>query len=116
MFLFDGLGAGVSLGMTAAILWLEPWFGMPSAIVQILVPLTAVFMGYSLLSWHRKPQRWRLALGVIAVANLAYAVMILALLAVHRETVTTLGFAYFGGEAMVLLALGSLEIRTARRR
>lgn len=116
VFLLDGIGAGVSLVMTMAILWLQPWFGMPVAIMHLLLPLIAVFAVNSLLCWLFAPRRWRLLLGLIAAANVAYAVVILALLVLQRETLTLLGLACFAGEALVLIGLGVMEMRLVRRR
>lgn len=102
--------------MTMVILWLQSWFGMPAAIVHVLLPLTAVFMVNSLVGWLLKPRRWRLLLGLIAAANLAYAVLILTLLVLQRDALTALGVAYFAGEAIVLVGLGVMEMSLARRR
>jgi hypothetical protein len=116
VFLLDGLGAGVSLGMTVVVLWLQPWFGMPAAIVHVLVPLTAVFMANSLVWWLLRPRRWRLLLGLIAAANLGYAGLILTLLVMQRDVLTALGVAYFASEALVLVGVAVMELRFARCR
>lgn len=115
VFLLDGVGAGVSLGMTVVVLLLQPWFGMPTETVKILIPLTAICMVYSLLCWFFRPERWRRLLLLIALANLGYAVSILTLLVVQRDALTPLGVAYFGGEVVVLVALGCLESRKSMR-
>lgn len=116
VFLLDGLGAGVSLGMTVVVLLLQPWFGMPPEVVKFLLPLTALCMGYSLLCWFFKPERWQRFLLLIAVTNLGYAVLILTLLVVQRDALTPLGVAHFGGEVVVLVVLGCLEVRKSVRR
>lgn len=115
VFLLDGLGASMSLGMTIVVLLLQPWFGMPPEIMRFLLLLTALCMVYSLLCWFFKPGRWRLLLLLIALANLGYAVLILTLLVMQRDVVTPLGFTYFGSEVVILVGLGCLEMRKSLR-
>ncbi len=96
-------------------LFCEPWFGMPPEVLNFPLPLTVLFMAYSLLCWFFKPERWRLFLLVIALANLGYAVLIVMLLVVQRDALTPLGIAFFGGEVVVLVGLGCLEVRKSLR-
>ncbi|MBX3144307.1 MAG: hypothetical protein KF813_11155 [Trueperaceae bacterium] len=116
VFLLDGLG-GV---LTATLLGLV----LPMFFEHIgLGPWTLRWLGFggfccalfSLSTYLRAPARLPAYLRVIIVANLAYCLVTVTLLALHRTELTSLGSAYFIVELAVILALVVLEIRALRR-
>ena len=115
LFLIDGIGALT----TAALLYFvvgrwDSLFGMPSDIVSLLAFIALGFAAYSMVCFLSIPRQWKRFLALIATANSLYCVATLTLCILHRDAVTALGWAYFLGEIAIVMALVTLEFRTAR--
>ncbi len=109
IFLFDGLGAiGSTTATLAIVLAFQPYFGVPVATLWGLVLLAVGFVAYSLACWNRGAalRPW---LAVVMTANLAYCVVVAAVLVNHASTMTRLGTAYFLGEILVIVGVVTLE-------
>lgn len=112
-FLIDGVGALVSAVMLGAVLpLLGERIGMPRGTLFGLATVAVVFAGYS-LTCHRRAQPLVPWLVAIALANLAYCALTLALVVHHVERLGVLGLMYFVGEIAVVLALVVWELRVA---
>jgi hypothetical protein len=114
LFLLDALGALLSAAMLAGIVarW-ETVFGLPSRVPYTLATVAVCFAAYSFACWLRVRDGWRPWLKGIALANAAYGVVTLAILARHWPQLTRVGVAYFVLELAILVALIRWELRTA---
>lgn len=116
-FLIDALGASLSTAMLGAVLTtFQPTFGMPVNILQILAVIAAVFALYSYRCYFRLPGNAPLFLRWIALANFFYCGLTLSLMIRYTGMLTFWGWAYFIGELIIVLALASLEYRTAQKK
>lgn len=110
LFLIDGLGASLTaLLLSQVVARFESAFGMPRQVVYGLAGLAAVFAVYSITCHLRLKNRWRPYLRGIATANLLYCALSLGCCIYFRETLTVLGWAYFTGEILIVLALVRVE-------
>lgn len=115
-FLLDGIGAVVSALLLVILLApLENLFGLPAAVAQRLSVPAFLFAIYSLGCYFLKPTPWQPWLRAIAIANLLYCGVTIALLIMHRDSITPFGIAYFIGEILIILFLVRLELQTAAR-
>jgi len=116
LFFIDGLGAITTATFLAAVLaQFESTFGMPSKVLYFLASIAVLFAIYSLTCYYKTPENWPQFLRGIAVANLSFCMLTVALMAWFRNEITWICVAYFVGEIVVISTLGSYEMITARR-
>ena len=116
IFLIDGVGAIITATLLAAILaQFEDTFGMPQRAAYFLAAIAVCFAVYSLAIYFIGPENWRPFLMAIAIANLGYCVLTLILMFLFRSEITALGIAYFAAEILVVSALATYELITARQ-
>jgi hypothetical protein len=114
ILLLDGFGAVVTAVTVGLILpLLQPWIGLPTLILRLLGGFAMILAVYS-LSRHLTGRTTPTALRRVASANLAYCALTAALVAWHARDVTVWGFAYFGVEIMIIIALSWRELSLAR--
>ncbi|HAS38946.1 MAG TPA: hypothetical protein DCS93_00635 [Microscillaceae bacterium] len=115
LFLIDGLGAFLTAFTTGVILAnLEAHIGMPKNVLYPLAVIACFFAVYSFWNHLQMVPNWPMFMNIIAIANLVYCSLTLGLAIYHRATVTSLGFAYFGLEVVVVVSLAIFELKTAR--
>ncbi|OJJ14323.1 hypothetical protein BKI52_43370 [marine bacterium AO1-C] len=115
LFLIDSLGALLTALMTGVVLTtLEAHIGMPVKTLYYLAMIACIFAVYSLWNHLKMKPNWPFFMKIIAIANLTYCSATFALAIYHRETVTLLGFIYFALEVAVVVALATIELKTAR--
>jgi hypothetical protein len=115
LFLFDGLGALLSILFLGLILpAFETEFGMPAQVLQLLAIVACGFASYALACFRFSPRNWRPFLQASAIANLLYCGLTIGLVIAYRTSVTRLGFVYFALEVVVVVALSLLEISIIR--
>ena len=114
IFLTDGLGALLTAFSLGGILsrW-EALFGMPRSVLYPLAAVGLLLAAYSLSCYFFKVKRWKSFLLGIALANLGYCLVSLALVAMFFQRLTDLGLAYFLVEILVVGILIRIEIRLA---
>ncbi len=112
IFLTDGLGALLTAGFLGGVLarW-EAHFGMPRSVLYPLAAVGVLFAAYSLSCYFFKVKKWKSFLLGIALANLAYCLVSLALVAMFFQRLTALGVAYFTLEICVVMALVWIELK-----
>jgi hypothetical protein len=115
IFLIDGVGALLSAGLLLVLFQYESVFGMPKAVLKNLIPIGCVFAVYSLSCFVLRPNRWKLLLMIIALANLLYCVITVAAVIQHSDSLTLFGRIYFLLELLVILVLVAAEWRVAGR-
>lgn len=103
-----GLVAGVAvLALAGTLARLE---GLPPVVLGFTGAMNLVYSTGS-FALARRPLRPPWALAALALANLAWAPVCLALLAAHADTATPLAALHLGGEALYVGVLGALEWR-----
>jgi hypothetical protein len=109
IFLIDGLGALLSSLLLLLVAHYEAFFGMPKNVLFSLVPVTTMFLAYSIGCYMINPKSWKRFLAPIALANLLYGGLTLVLVLYHHNRLTVLGTVYFLSEIIVLFFLSRLE-------
>jgi hypothetical protein len=109
IFLVDGLGALLSTLLLFVIAYYEGVFGMPPDVLHQLMPVTTVFTAYSLATYFLNPGRWKRYLEIIAVANILYCCLTMALLVYYFDHLTKIGVTYFLAEVFLILLLSGIE-------
>jgi len=114
IFLTDGLGALLTAFFLGGVLarW-EAFFGMPKSVLYPLAAVGLLLAAYSLGCHFFKVKRRRSFLLGIAMANLVYCLVSLALVALFFERLTVWGVVYFVLEVCVVGVLAGIEIRLA---
>lgn len=114
LFLIDALGALTTAFMLGLVLThFQVYFGMPRNVLQLLALVAVAFFVYSFACYLRLPEKWRVFLWGIAVANLLYCVLTLSLVVYWYGQLTPLGILYFAGEALIIVVLAITELRVA---
>jgi hypothetical protein len=114
VFLIDGVGAGISAAVLLAVIQPFPVFwGIPSHVVTALVLpaiLLALFSGgcYLFLKNNFGP-----LIRFVAVANLAYCLLVLVLALQYASVLTIMGKAYTVIELFIIGTLVYLELKVA---
>ena len=83
--------------------------GLPRSLLVAFVVAAACSALFDIVAFSR---RWnaRVCLRIIAGLNSSYCVFVLSSMAMHRDTLTLLGAAYFGSEIAIVLTLAIWEI------
>jgi hypothetical protein len=93
----------------------QDYFRVPEFLLYKLALIAAMFAAYDFICYFCCVELWVPFLRGIAWANLVYGVLSVLLLVVYQVPLTGLGFAYFAGELLILLALSTVELRFAQR-
>ena len=110
LFLVDSLGALLSAFLLGVILYqYDSFFGMPQTELGYLAALACLFAVYSFLGYLKITVYWRSYLRIIAIINLSYCVLTLALVFYHWEILTSLGILYFVLEIIIVTILARVE-------
>lgn len=114
LFLVDSLGALVSALMLGLVLTsFETSFGMPKNILYVLAALACLFSVYSMVCFLANIKNRGPYLKFIAIVNLLYCALTLALVIYFFQQLTPLGVAYFLLEIIIVVTLAIIEWRTA---
>lgn len=114
LFLTDALGAILTVALTVGVLarWTE-LFGMPAETLYKLAIAGSVFAVFSFGCFLFVRRNFSPFLRIIALANVSYCVATMALCIVYRTQITDLGWVYFIGECLVVVALAAVEMGVA---
>jgi hypothetical protein len=115
IFLIDSMGALLSATMLGLVLpMFEDEFGMPSNVLYVLSGLASLLFAYSFTCFVIKPSSPTAALKIIAVANMCYCVLSIALIIYYYRQLTVLGLTYFILEKMIVLFFSAVELQKAK--
>ncbi len=110
MLLLDGIGASLSALMLGVVLpRMHDWIGMPAQALGVLCLIATAYALFSLCCPVFSSQPEPTWLRVIMFANIAYALVIAALLLIHLEEMQPLGIAYFLADLGVMFLVIRLE-------
>ena len=116
LFLIDGIGALITASFLLAVLRpFEDCFGMPVVALNYLAGIAIAFCFYSAACYHFLKRNHRPYLRVIALGNFLYCALTAALLLIHRELLSVLGWAYFTAEIALVLGLSAVELSVLKR-
>lgn len=116
LFLIDGLGAILSAFLLGVVLIrFEQVFGIPSKTLYFLAIIPIFFAIYDLYCYRKKHQKVGLLLKGIAILNLIYCLISVALINHHLNTITIFGCIYFLIEIIIVLILMSIEFKVAKK-
>ena len=114
LFLFDAIGALISSVMLGIILaYIQPLVGMPKSILYLLAGIAFVFFIYSSFCFLFIKKNIKSFLIGIALANFGYCILSLIFMYNNFDLLTTLGITYFVLEKVIVIALASVEFKTA---
>ena len=117
LFIIDGLGALLSAFLLGVVLvQLENLFGMPKETLYFLAFLPCLFALYDLICYLKVKQNELFFLKGIAIANLLYCCLSILFVKQHYAQLSKLGLAYFTLELVVVVALGSIQLKTALKK
>ncbi len=113
LFVIDGIGAIASAFFLGVVLvQLQHLIGMPRNTLYFLAILPILFVLYDAYAYQqvKKAYNWPY-LKVIAFVNLSYCFVSVAMLFLHYDALTTLGWLYFIGEILIILVLVVIELK-----
>ncbi|MFY7840302.1 MAG: hypothetical protein ACOVP7_08490 [Lacibacter sp.] len=114
LFLIDGMGAILSAVMLGSVLTrYEAFFGMPKNVLFVLMAVALLLSVYSFTHAAKQPANPLKRLKLIAVANICYCLLTVALMIAFYPQLTMYGLLYFIGELIIILSLAFLELNTA---
>ncbi len=116
IFLIDGLGAILSAFLLGVVLiHYQELIGMPEKVLYFLAFIPCLFIIYSFSCFFFLRDNWRSFLKYIALANFLYCILSIAMMMVHRDSLTTLGYTYFVIEIIVVLIVVGVEYQVYKR-
>ena len=117
LFVVDLCGAGLSAAISGLVLpRYAPWLGVANSALERLAAIAIVIALFDAACLVFRPRPWRAMLRVVALTNLAYPLVAAAVVATDGVALAPWGAALLGVEALVLVALGAVQLHTARRR
>lgn len=115
LFLIDGLGAIVSAVLLGVVLVrLEHYFGIPVQTLYILAALPVIFALYDFVVYFKVERHLEIYLKGIAIVNILYCILSLALAYQHRMSIKLLGWVYIIVEIIIVLVIAGFELKTAK--
>lgn len=116
IFLIDGLGAILSVFLLGIVLvHYQDIIGMPIQSLYLLAFFPCLFLIYSFSCFFFLKGNWSPYLKIIALANFLYCLLSIGMMIVHRSSLTTLGYAYFVVEIILVLIIAGVEYRASKR-
>lgn len=115
LFLIDGFGAGTSAFLLGVVLpSFQSYFGMPIPVLYVLAVFPVLFLLYDTMCILRPSMQKALHIRIIASANLCYCLLSIAMLFLHKEALSPLGWTYFTLEIAIVLLLAFWQLRVAQ--
>jgi len=116
LFLIDGLGAILSAFLLGVVLVkYEVIFGIPYLTLYFLATIPIFFTIYDFYCYRKIYQKTGLFLKGIAVMNLIYCCISIALASYHFKTITSLGWIYILIETIIIALLAIIEFKVGRK-
>ncbi|QCW99168.1 hypothetical protein FGM00_03200 [Aggregatimonas sangjinii] len=114
LFLLDGSGALVSAFFLGLVLpSFGPLCGMPKNVLYLLSVIACIFALYSFACYFFLRRNRKPFLRGIALANLSYCFLTIALLCRYSQSLTIFGWTYFGLELFIIGILIRFELKYA---
>ncbi len=114
IFLFDAVGAAVSVLSLLIPYSFEELFGMPKSAVSIFISIAIACSIYSTTIYLTKIENWKPYLTIIALINISYCIFTVYHIFKNLHTITLYGHLYFVAEILIILTLSIFELRLSR--
>jgi hypothetical protein len=117
LLLVDGVSAlisATSLGLLIPAF--HSHFRVPLETFYLLAAIAVVFSFYSLSCYAFSGSKWRIFLGVIAIANLSYCVLTGWLIFAYLQDVSVQAMTYFIAEILLVVCLSIWELKVASQK
>ena len=116
IFLLDMLGALLSAFMLGVVLVrYNSFVGLSKQILYVLAAIPIGFALYDIWCYFMLDTKISHFIKGIAIANLAYCALSVAILFFHASSLTILAWVYFIGEIIIVALLAAWELRIARQ-
>jgi len=116
LFVVDLCGASLSAVLSGVLLpSYANQLGVAESTLHALAAVAVVLAVSDAAYLVFRPRRWRAMLLTVAVGNLAYPFLALAVSAADDVAITTLGAALLAVESLVVVALGCVQLLVASR-
>lgn len=116
LFLLDASGAIFSALLLFFVLKpFSTYFGMPETQISPLAVIAVFLSLYSFSCFLFVKNKNKLFLSLLAVLNLLYCLLTLALVILSHQNIQLIGILYFAGEIGIILFLVVLELKTAKQ-
>lgn len=116
LFLLDSFGALLSAALLCLILlFLKTQIGVDFEMLIPFIVVAVIYAIYSFTCYMIHPVNWQFFLKIIATANILYSLAILIFVVLNRDTLSTLGMAYFTIESAIIAGLAFSEYYVAQK-
>lgn len=116
LFLYDGLGALLSAFLLGVVLVQFEWFfGIPKTSLYFLAFLPCLFAVYDFVHYRKMDNNISAPLKGIAIVNLLYCCLSLAIAFYHFDVITIYGWIYIVNEILIVVAIANIELKVAKR-
>ncbi|MCH3882567.1 MULTISPECIES: hypothetical protein [Tenacibaculum] len=114
-FLIDGFGAIISAVLLGLVLTkLETYFGIPKPTLYFLATLPCIFAIYDFYCYFKINSSLDKFLKAIAIINLLYCCLSIALAIYHSNLITKLGWLYIILEIIIVTTIAFVELRVVK--
>lgn len=114
LFIVDAVGAAISALILGVVLMrFDHIFGMPREALIVLAAIPAAYLVYDLVCLATKRAQQARFMLIIALLNLGYCCISALFAFQNARSLTTVGWAYFVGEILLVFALAFTELRAA---
>ena len=115
LFQLDGAGALLSAVLLGVVLvkW-QAFFGIPKQTLYFLASLPCLFAAYDFFCYFQPIKRMGKLLRGVAIANLVYSCLSMALALYHTADITVWGWMYILSEMVIVGGLAFVELKMAR--
>jgi hypothetical protein len=115
LFLIDSFGAFLTAFLLGIVLSsFEEYIGIPKKILVALSLIASLFGVYSLVCHFFVCKHWRIFLSAIALANVMYCCLTIAMVLYYINSIQILGIAYFFGEILIIGSLVYIELMNVK--
>lgn len=116
LFIVDGLGAVVTaFSLSVILVRFEHIFGIPPYMLYILAIFPVVYGLFDIYSFRSNESKWPKYLRVVAILNLSYCFISLAMAFYHAQSIRVWGWLYLINEIIVIVVLSIFELSVAQK-
>jgi len=116
LFLYDGLGALLSAFLMGVVLVKLEWLtGIPKSSLYFLAFIPCLFFAFDFYNYRKDDGNISTPLRTIAILNLLYCCVSLAVAFYHFDVITSFGWIYIILEILIIVLVAGVELGVVRR-
>ena len=115
IFLIDALGAFLSALCLLTIYNFVELIGMPKQVLSKFISIAILLSFYSFTCYFLNSKKWKQYLFALVFLNIFYCLFTIYETSQNLQTITNLGYLYFGLEIFVILLLAFYELKLCRK-